>query len=340
MNNLLIEQINQEFENAIKKVSDIENLEKLRVGYIGRKGNVTKLLKELSSLSLAQRKEVGPRIQSVKEHIIDSLESKKRSIITKQNSQFKKITIELNNLGVKPIREQGHLHPITSFLREIYNIFLELGFSIEHGPEIETEWYNFEALNIGPNHPARDAQDTFYIADGRLLRTQTSTIQIRIMEKEKPPIKMIGPGKTFRRDDDITHTPMFHQCEGLYVDKNVTMGDLFGTLEYCFKKLLGNDVKLRFRSSFFPFVEPGLEVDISCTMCEGRGCAVCKITGWLEVAGAGMVHPKVFENVGIDSKKYIGFAFGFGLERLIMLRHGIDNLRLFFENDLRFLKQF
>jgi phenylalanyl-tRNA synthetase alpha chain len=234
----------------------------------------------------------------------------------------------------------GHLHPLNRIMSEICDIFQRLGFEAVEGPEVELDWYNFEALNIPPDHPARDMQDTFYFNDKVLLRTHTSPMQIRVMEKRRPPVRIIAPGKVYRRDSDMTHSPMFHQVEGLLVDKNVTFADLKGVLTAFVHQLFGPEVSLRFRPSYFPFTEPSAEIDIACVICRGEGCRVCKITGWLEVLGAGMVHPNVFEAVGYDPEEYTGFAFGLGVERFAMLKYGIDDIRLFFDNDLRFLRQF
>ncbi|MBR2372475.1 MAG: phenylalanine--tRNA ligase subunit alpha, partial [Clostridia bacterium] len=236
--------------------------------------------------------------------------------------------------------ERGHLHPVNLVANEIMDIFKGLGFEVLEGPEIETDYYCFEALNIPKNHPARDAQDTFYIAEDIVLRTHTSPNQVRVMEKKQPPIKMLCPGKVYRSDDDASHSPMFHQIEGLVVDKNVTLCDLMGTLEAFAQALFNEKTKARFRPSFFPFTEPSVEVDLTCSSCGGKGCKLCKGTGWIEVLGAGMVNPKVLENCGIDSSKYTGYAFGMGLERIAMIKYGIPNIKLFFENDVRFLKQF
>ena len=234
----------------------------------------------------------------------------------------------------------GRLHPLTRTMEEICDIFLHLGFEAVTGPEVELDWYNFEALNLPPDHPARDMQDTFYFNDKVLLRTHTSPMQIRVMEKRRPPVRIIAPGKVYRRDSDMTHSPMFHQVEGLLVDRDVTFADLKGVLTEFVHQMFGPEVSLRFRPSYFPFTEPSAEIDIACVICRGEGCRVCKITGWLEVLGAGMVHPAVFEAVGYDPEEFTGFAFGLGVERIAMLKYGIDDIRLFFDNDLRFLKQF
>ena len=334
-----IENVRKEFLERLEKVNSIEELEKLRVEFIGRKGKVTELLKSIPKLPPEERKEFGKACNVLKGEI--------ESLIKERLSHFKELEkkekLEKERIDVTlPGRRRplGSLHVVTKTLKEIVNIFTSMGFSVAEGPEIETDFYNFEALNIPKGHPAREMQDTFYISEDIVLRTHTSPVQVRIMEKHQPPVQIVAPGKVYRKDADVTHTPMFHQVEGLMVDERVTFADLKGVLELFLKEMFGSDTKVRFRPSYFPFTEPSAEVDIGCVICGGKGCKVCKGTGWLEILGCGMVDPAVFKAVDINPDIYQGFAFGMGVERIAMLKYGIDDLRLFFENDLRFLRQF
>ena len=325
----------QAFE-SIEKAVDSEQLEQLSVKYLGRKGVLTKFLRNISSLPEDERPSAGKNANILKGKLEKAV---KAAFLKLEAVDDKKITgIDVTLPGRSILR--GSLHPITQVAKEITDIFLRLGFDIAESPEVETDYYNFEALNIPKYHPARDMQDTFYVSENIVLRTHTSPSQPRVMEKTKPPVRIISPGKVFRCDSDITHTPMFYQIEGLMVDKNISFGDLKGILTTFVHQFFDKDTSLRFRPSFFPFTEPSAEVDIRCVMCKGKGCRICSKTGWLEVLGSGMVHPAVFENVGYDTDKYTGFAFGVGIERMAMLKYGIDDIRKFYENDVRFLGQF
>ena len=327
------------FSEELKSANDVESINILRVKYLGRKGLITESLKSLASLSLNERPKAGKALNELKVFIEETLRDKE--LLFSQKVLESRLSREFLDITVcgKYIAS-GKTHPINQVLSEIIDIFEVMGFEVEEGPEVETDYYNFEALNIPKDHPARDMQDTFYISDDIVLRTQTSPVQIRTMEKNRPPLRFISPGKVYRCDSDVSHTPMFHQVEGLMVDTNINFGHLKGVIETFLKEFFGQKVGIRFRPSFFPFTEPSVEVDISCIICESKGCRICKETGWLEVLGAGMVHPKVFENVSYDSTIYTGFAFGMGVERLTMLKYSINDIRLFFENDLRFLRQF
>lgn len=327
-------------EKALSGAADLNELEALRVKFLGKKGELTAVMKGMGKLSNEERPVIGKLANEVRTFIENALEEKKASL---QNAvKSAKLKLETVDVGLPgKIPETGKRHPMTTVIDDMNEIFIGMGFSIAEGPEVELDYYNFEALNLPPDHPARDTQDTFYINDNTLLRTQTSSVQIRVMEKQKPPIRIISPGRVYRSDAvDATHSPVFHQMEGLVIDEGITMADLKGTLEVFVKKLYGEDTKVRFRPHHFPFTEPSAEMDISCFNCGGEGCRICKGEGWIEILGCGMVHPKVLANVGIDPDKYSGFAFGIGLERVAMFRYGIDDLRLFFENDLGFLKQF
>lgn len=330
-----IEIIKGEFEQDFRRIKSKGELEKIKIKYLGRKGEITGLTKSLATLSLEEKKKSGQKINALKKEVEKILSERSKELITIGKEEEK---IDITAPG--SYFASGHLHPVTLVYRELFDIFKGLGFSIADGPEVETDWYNFEALNIPKDHPARDIQDSFYFNGDMVLRTHTSPVQIRYMERHKPPLRVIVYGRTYRRDSDMTHTPMFHQLEGLLVDKNVTMADLKGTLDYFAKKFFGPERKTRFRPHHFPFTEPSAEVDVSCGICNGKGCRSCKYSGWLEILGAGMVHPNVLRNSGIDAKKYQGFAFGVGIERLAMLKYNIDDLRLFFEGDLRFVNQF
>ncbi len=314
-------------------------LEEIRVRYLGKKGLLTQLLRTLSTLHPAERREVGQDANEAKERIEATL----RERLTTLQAEERRRTLlsdrpDLTLPGRRPL--WGRLHPLTQVLDEIIEIFVGLGFAVVEGPEVESDFYNFEALNLPKDHPARDMQDTFYLTDDVLLRTHTSPVQIRTMRAQRPPVRIIAPGKVYRRDADITHSPMFHQVEGLAVDRQISMGDLKGTLELFAREMFGPESRIRFRPSFFPFTEPSAEVDVVCFLCRGEGCKVCKLSGWLEILGSGMVHPEVLRGVGYDPEEVTGFAFGMGVERIAMLKYGIDDIRLFFENDLRFLAQF
>jgi len=329
-------------ERALKALSEADSIDKLndlRIKILGKKGELTQILKGMGKLSDKERPEIGKLANEIKTELEQKiaekeLELKKALKEERMRREFIDVTIPTKVL-------LGAKHPLTLVMDEIRDIFIGLGYKVVEGPEIELEYYNFEALNTPADHPARDMQDTFYISDEILLRTQTSPVQIRTMEKEQPPLKIIAPGRVFRSDTvDATHSPMFHQVEGLAVGEGFTMGDLKGTLVTFVHEMFGRDRKSRFRPHFFPFTEPSAEMDISCIACHGKGCRVCSYTGWLEILGCGMVHPNVLRNVGHDPEKINGFAFGMGVERIAMLKYGINDLRLFYENDLRFLKQF
>ena len=331
-----IEQIEEEALKELEASTDAESIRTISIKYLGRKGLLTRFLRNISNLQQEIRPEAGRKANATKKNL--------EALFKKSLKQFEAVSHEPNgqidvSLPGRSV-QHGSLHPITQITQQICNIFIRLGFDIVEGPEVETDYYNFAALNIPKNHPARDMQDTFYISENVVLRTHTSPTQPRIMEKQRPPVRIIAPGKVYRCDSDLTHTPMFHQIEGLLVDRNVSFGDLKGVLTTFVHQMFDEETSLRFRPSFFPFTEPSAEVDIRCVMCKGEGCRVCSKTGWLEVLGAGMVHPAVFENVGYDTTQYSGFAFGMGVERLAMLKYGIDDIRKFFENDLRFLGQF
>ncbi len=331
-----IAQIQEEALKELEGVSDSESISAISIKYLGRKGLVTRFLRNISSLPQEVRPEEGKKANETKKTLDTLFKKALKQLESVSYEPDGHIDVSLPGRSV----QQGSLHPITQITQQICGIFIRLGFDVAEGPEVETDYYNFEALNIPKNHPARDMQDTFYISENVVLRTHTSPTQPRIMEKRKPPLRIIAPGKVYRCDSDLTHTPMFHQVEGLLVDRNVSFGDLKGVLTAFVHQMFDEDTSLRFRPSFFPFTEPSAEVDIRCVMCKGEGCRVCSKTGWLEVLGAGMVHPAVFENVGYDTTRYSGFAFGMGVERIAMLKYGIDDIRKYFENDLRFLRQF
>ena len=332
---LLQEQAFKEIELA----NDAASLEVLRVDYLGKKGKLTDILKNLVHLSAAEKPIMGQQVNQVKRDISACIEQKMLQL-KEQELQRKLATEHIDVTLPGRGTQSGSLHPVTQVRRRINDYFSKLGFDIVDGPEIETDFYNFEALNIPSHHPARAMHDTFYFGDGRLLRTHTSPVQIRTMENREPPFRLIAPGRVYRCDSDLTHTPMFHQVEGLLIDKNATMAGLKGLLQDFFAQFFGRELAIRFRPSYFPFTEPSAEVDIECTPCGGSGCRSCTFTGWLEVLGCGMVHPKVLESVNISPKDYQGWAFGMGMDRLAMLYYGIDDLRMMFENDLTFLKQF
>ena len=325
--------------HALANATDLASLDDVRVHYLGKKGVFTAQMKELGRIEPDQRREAGQVINQAKEAFQDTLDAKKieleqAALLARLANE--RIDVTLAGRGQKV----GGLHPVTTTLRRINKIFASVGFQVVEGPEIEDDYHNFEALNIPAHHPARAMHDTFYFDAHRVLRTHTSPVQIRVMESEKPPLKVIAPGRVYRCDSDITHTPMFHQVEGFLVDTNVSFADLKGVVYEFLRAFFEKDIQVRFRPSYFPFTEPSAEVDIECVMCGGEGCRVCSHTGWLEVMGCGMIHPEVFKSVNIDSETYSGFAFGMGVERLAMLRYGINDLRLFFENDLKFLQQF
>lgn len=328
-------------EQELKNAKTVQELTALRVKYLGKKGELTSVLRGMGGLSPEERPRVGQAANDVRE-IIEAILNERSNQLKEWELQeaLQKETIDITLPGQKILA--GHTHPITIVIDQIKEIFLGMGYSIAEGPEIELDYYNFEALNLPPDHPARDMQDSFYISDQVLLRTHTSPVQVRTMEKTVPqiPVKIICPGKVYRRDDDATHSPMFHQVEGLVIDKDISMAGLKGTLLTFARQMFGADRQIRLRPSYFPFTEPSAEVDISCIMCGGTGCRVCSHTGWLEILGAGMVHPRVLEMSGYDPEVVNGFAFGMGVERVTMLKYGIDDLRLLFENDLRFLTQF
>ncbi|MEM9314686.1 MAG: phenylalanine--tRNA ligase subunit alpha [Pseudomonadota bacterium] len=324
---------------AIADADDIPALEAVRVDFLGKKGALTALLKGLASLPPEERPKAGAQINVVKQEL-QGLIGDRRSgleeaaVNARLASEAIDVTLPGRNSGA------GHLHPVTRTIERIEDFFTAAGFSVADGPEIEDDYYNFEALNFPPEHPARAEHDTFFVDSKTVLRTHTSPVQIRVMENENPPLRVICPGRVYRCDSDLTHTPMFHQVEGLLVDEQSSLADLKGLIEQFLQVFFEQELEVRFRPSYFPFVEPGAEVDIQCVHCSGAGCRVCSHTGWLEVMGCGMVHPRVFEMAGIDPERYSGFAFGMGVERLAMLRYSVNDLRLFFENDLRFLSQF
>lgn len=325
---------------AVASAADMQSLEQVKVDFLGKKGELTSQLKSLGSLPAEERPLAGAAINKAKKAIQAALDERKTgfeaaAIENQLSSESVDVTLAGRNSQV------GGLHPVNRTLERIVNYFAQIGFGVEEGPEVEDDFHNFGALNIPDHHPARAMHDTFYFGNGDLLRTHTSPVQIRTMEKTEPPVRIIAPGRVYRCDSDLTHTPMFHQVEGLLVDKTTSFSDLKGVLDEFLKHFFENDnLAVRFRPSYFPFTEPSAEVDIECVMCSGKGCRVCSHTGWLEILGSGMVHPNVLESAGIDSEEYTGYAFGMGVERMTMLRYGVNDLRLFFENDLRFLKQF
>ncbi|WP_407397465.1 phenylalanine--tRNA ligase subunit alpha [Anaerovibrio sp.] len=338
-----IEQLRQEAAKAIKDVAGTLNeLNDIRVKYLGKKGELTSILRGMGQLSAEDRPRIGQIVNEARQQLEQLIAEKNQELKAKEMAKrlaSEKIDVTLPG---RPTNH-GHIHPLTVTLMQIKNIFMRMGFSVEEGPEIEKDYYNFEALNLPKDHPARDMQDSFYITEDILMRSQTSPVQARTMEAHEPnsPIRMIAPGRVYRRDDyDATHSPMFTQIEGMVIDKNISFSDLKGTLEDFLRQIFNKDVKVRLRPSFFPFTEPSTEVDISCVMCKGQGCRVCKGTGWLEILGAGMIHPNVLKMSGYDPSKVSGFAFGMGVERITMLKYGIDDLRLFYDNDIRLLEQF
>ncbi|MBN1277040.1 MAG: phenylalanine--tRNA ligase subunit alpha [Deltaproteobacteria bacterium] len=335
----MIEQLIELEKTALKEldaVKDPSELEKLRISYLGKKGILTSLMRKVGTLPQEQRADAGRVSNLVKSNLSRRIKEVIEGIESLKPDQSAFIDVTLP--GRKPLR--GHLHPITLVIQEVCQIFIKMGFKIVKGPNVELDYYNFEALNLPKDHPARDMQDTFYVSDNVVLRTHTSPIQVRTMESQRPPVSIIAPGKVYRRDSDVSHTPMFHQVEGLLVDKQVSLGDLKGTLTSFVHQMFGSDTRIRFRPSFFPFTEPSAEVDIQCVICGGKGCRTCSQSGWLEILGSGMVDPEVYRFVDYDPELYSGFAFGMGIERIAMLKYGIDDIQLFFKNDMRFLKQF
>ncbi|MEN8200346.1 MAG: phenylalanine--tRNA ligase subunit alpha [Thermodesulfobacteriota bacterium] len=324
-------------QEELTGVTDSDQLEEFRIRYLGRKGQFSSIMKGLAKVPQEDKPRLGQMANRVKKEI-EALYGDKQQDLSGGATGVDGDGIDLSLPGRKP--QTGKLHPVTQIMNEVCSIFENLGFSVAEGPDVEHDHYNFEALNIPAHHPARDMHDTFYVSDSILLRTHTSPMQARIMEKQQPPLRVIAPGKVYRCDSDITHTPMFHQVEGFLVDRDVSFADLKGVLTVFTQKMFEKDLDLRFRPSFFPFTEPSAEVDIACVICGGSGCRVCKRTGWLEILGAGMIDPEVFKMVGYNPEVYSGFAFGLGIERIAMLKYGIDDIRLYYENDLRFLSQF
>lgn len=335
-----LEEIKKQGTHAFDGALQMKDIEEMKVKYLGKKGELTMILKEMGKLSKEERPVMGQVANEVREVLEQKLEEAKNRVETAEMSEkLKNEKIDVTMPGKE--RKEGHRHPMSIVTEEISNIFMGMGYEVVEGPEVEKDYYNFEALNIPENHPAKDEQDTFYINDEIVLRTQTSPVQVRTMEKGELPIRMIAPGTVYRADEvDATHSPVFHQLEGLVIDKNVTMGDLKGALAVFAKELFGENTKVRFRPHHFPFTEPSAEMDVTCFACGGDGCRVCKGEGYIELLGCGMVHPKVLKMSGIDPEEYSGFAFGMGLERVAMQRYGITDLRLLFENDMKFLKQF
>jgi phenylalanyl-tRNA synthetase alpha chain len=331
-----IEQIQNEALKELETAADPEAVTKISIRYLGRKGKVTQLLRSIAGLPPEKRAAAGQKANALKASLAKAFEDALQRFEIKSADAVDKVDVSLPG---RPAAA-GSLHALTQINTQMCDIFTRMGFDIAEGPEVETDYYNFEALNFPKDHPARDMQDTFFVSDNIVLRTHTSPLQIRTMEKQSPPVRIIMPGKVFRCDSDLTHTPLFHQIEGLLVDENISFGDLKGVLTAFVHQMFDERTSLRFRPSFFPFTEPSAEVDILCVMCRGTGCRVCSQTGWLEILGSGMVHPALFETVGYDTSRYTGFAFGMGVERIAMLKYGIDDIRKFFENDYRFLRQF
>ncbi len=335
-----IKEISDAVSEKISQITSLNELGDLRVRYLGKNGEITALLKGLKNISAEERPSVGKHINELRQKVDELLNSYEERFITFQKEKkMKEEEIDVT-LSLPDKNACGSLHPLTLAKNELINAFTGMGFSVLEGVEVEEDYYNFQLLNIPADHPARDMQDTFYITNKILLRTQTSAVQARTMLSQKPPIRVICPGKVYRADDDATHSPMFHQMEGLVVDKNVNICDLKGCLDEFARSFFGADTRTRLRPSYFPFTEPSMEMDVSCFMCHGKGCRLCKGTGWIEVLGAGIVNPVVLDNCGIDSKEYSGFAFGIGIERCAMLKYGIPDIRILFENDLRFLRQY
>jgi len=334
-----IDQLSKDFEAEVDSVIKVKELEPIKIKYLGKKGKITELMQQLKNCSKEEKPLVGQKINLLKQGILQKLKSKEEALsLSEKTQKFEKEWIDVTLPGRR--QKQGSKHPVTQMMDHALSILKEMGFSVLYGPDIDTDYYNFESLNFEKDHPARDMQDTFWITNDSLLRTHTSNVQARAMEEYKPPIRIVAPGKCFRNETISARSHVFfHQIEGFYVDKNVSFADLLSTMDHFWKKLLGKDTKTLFRPSYFPFVEPGLEIDVSCTSCKGKGCRICKHTGWLEVAGAGLVHPNVLKAGGIDPDRYSGFAWGMGIERLALLEYGITDIRLFTENDQRFLDQ-
>ena len=331
-----LDHIHQQALDDLDDAASSPEIEEISIRYLGRKGILTQFLRNISKLPVEERPAAGKRANEIKTALEKALKAAAEKIASPEATRDAGIDVSLPGR----VTAHGTLHPITQVNQEICDIFSSLGFDIGEGPEVESDWYNFEALNFPKDHPARDMQDTFFVSDDIVLRTHTSPLQIRTLEKQPPPVRIITPGKVYRCDSDLTDTPMFHQVEGLLVDKNISFGDLKGILTTFVHQMFDEQTSLRFRPSFFPFTEPSAEVDILCVICRGQGCRVCSHTGWLEILGSGMVHPALYENVGYEADRYTGFAFGMGVERIAMLKYGIDDIRRFFENDVRFLSQF
>jgi len=334
-----LDSLMQQANNDVLHAQDLNVLDQVRVRYLGKKGQLTEFLKQLKNLAPDERPKAGQAVNHAKQLLQQIIEQRRQELETSEVSRrLSKETIDITLPGRG--QTTGGLHPVTQTLNRIEHLFGQAGFEVVEGPEIEDDYHNFEALNIPENHPARAMHDTFYFDEHTLLRTHTSPVQIRTMSNRKPPLRIIAPGRVYRCDSDVTHTPMFHQVEGFLVDEDVSLADLKGILSDFLQSFFEKDLQVRFRPSYFPFTEPSAEVDIACMICSGDGCRVCSHTGWLEIMGCGMIHPQVFANTGIDNERYTGFAFGLGVERMAMLRFGVNDLRLFFENDLRFLSQF
>ncbi len=334
-----LQKIKEEAEKAIKKASDSDSLYQVKVQFFGKQGSLSLLMRELGELPKEERPEFGKKVNGVRQELQTLYDHCEKTLKTQElNEKLKSEALDLSLPG--PQLEKGATHPIHRVIREIVDILNRIGFSVRWGPMIESDHYNFTALNIPENHPARDMQDTFYVEGGAVLRTHTSPVQIHTMENEKPPIRVLAPGSVFRHDSDASHSPNFHQIEALLVDKDVSMADLKGTISFFVKEFFGPEIKTRFRPSFFPFTEPSAEVDCSCPLCKGEGCRMCSQTGWIEIGGSGLVHPNVLKQAGIDPDQWQGFAFGFGIERMAIIKYGITDIRLFVENDTRFLRQF
>ena len=334
-----LESLKEGAEVLVNKASDEQGLLSIKACYLGKKGEITSILKEMGSLPPLERPAFGQLVNLVKDSLEKAVEERLiflRKRATEEALKGEKVDVTLPGRRM-PV---GKRHPLTQVMDDVVGVFTRIGYSVADGPEIETDYYNFEALNIPKDHPARDMQDTFYISEDNVLRTHTSPVQIRTMERQAPPVRIIAPGSVYRCDSDVTHSPMFHQVEGLMVDKGISFGDLKGTLKIFVREMFGEDISIRFRPSFFPFTEPSAEVDIQCVMCKGKGCRVCSGSGWLEIMGCGMVDPAVLGFVNYDPEVYTGFAFGMGIERIAMLKYKINDIRLFFENDVRFLNQF
>ena len=325
--------------DMIAKASTSQQLADVRVKYLGKSGEISLLMRDMANVPKEERPNMGKMVNELR-NAVESVLNEKTALVEQAEKLERLKTEEIDVTLPANASKLGTLHPLTLITRELIDIFTGMGFSVAEGPEIESDLYNFQLLNVPKDHPARDMQDTFYVNDNVVLRTQTSAVQARIMQKQQPPIRIISPGKVYRSDDDASHSPIFNQFEGLAIDKHITMGDLQGCLQTFAEKLFSKDTKVRLRPSYFPFTEPSVEVDVTCSMCHGKGCRVCKGTGWVEILGAGIVNPAVLDMCGIDSNEYSGFAFGFGIDRIAMIKYGIPNIKLLYENDVRFLKQF